>query len=333
MLNHATDLCKIQADSNEKQTDYYFFSRKDKKYPTGNRANRATTQGFWKATGRDKPIHTKLQTLIGMRKTLVFYQGRAPHGVKTDWIMHEFRLDDGPGQPAHVNDGWVVCRVFKKNKNQKPKVEERAVSHEEHMGTLPSEHMGSPDILSGGGRFAYSDQSQYGSIKQEIISLDEYKSRHSDMYLNQFSGQMALLSNAETQSRSMPSSSILNQSRSHTCLTLSPRRPDCYQNFNSYLETPAYPENSTEYTDPQSSGSGSDGETHEDSILGNLDNLDWSALLQEPSSGKDSRCPPTASAKANTEDVTALIQIKRQNSDIFSSLDLWNYSHVAQQTL
>ncbi|XP_024369492.1 NAC domain-containing protein 105 [Physcomitrium patens] len=333
------ELCKIQADSNEKQTDYYFFSRKDKKYPTGNRANRATTKGFWKATGRDKPIHTKLQTLIGMRKTLVFYQGRAPHGVKTDWIMHEFRLDDGPGRPAHEDGGWVVCRVFKKNKNLKLKLQEKAVSYEEQLG-LPSEHMGSPDILSGGARFAYpeqtryADQPQYGSIKQEIINLDEYQSRHSDMYVNQFSAQMEMPTKVENQSHSMPSSSISDQARSYLCRVLSFRRPDDYLNLNPYPETPANPENSTEYTEPQTSGSGSDGDTHEEeSILGNLDSVDWSALLQEPTSGKDLRCPTPVSTKANADDMTALIQLRRQNSDIFSSLDLWNYAHVAQQTL
>nr|BBK93928.1 VNS transcription factor [Sphagnum palustre] len=141
------DLCKVQADdSNQKQTDYYFFSRKDKKYPTGNRANRATAAGFWKATGRDKPIHTKLQQLIGMRKTLVFYEGRAPHGIKTEWIMHEFRLDDGPGMPAHEDGGWVVCRVFKKTKSFKLKLQERAYSFEEQMGGMLQD-MSSPEII------------------------------------------------------------------------------------------------------------------------------------------------------------------------------------------
>ncbi|VAI88853.1 unnamed protein product [Triticum turgidum subsp. durum] len=86
------DRCRIGTGP---QNEWYFFSHKDKKYPTGTRTNRATTAGFWKATGRDKAIFLGSGARrIGMRKTLVFYVGRAPHGKKTDWIMHEYRLDE-----------------------------------------------------------------------------------------------------------------------------------------------------------------------------------------------------------------------------------------------
>ncbi|CAI0404883.1 unnamed protein product [Linum tenue] len=90
-------------------SEWYFFSHKDKKYPTGTRTNRATTAGFWKATGRDKAIYTKNE-LIGMRKTLVFYKGRAPNGQKSDWIMHEYRLetDENAAPQASV----FVCCFF-----------------------------------------------------------------------------------------------------------------------------------------------------------------------------------------------------------------------------
>ncbi|KAF8703989.1 hypothetical protein HU200_003897 [Digitaria exilis] len=101
--------CKI---GNEEQNEWYFFSHKDKKYPTGTRTNRATTAGFWKATGRDKPIYVK-NCLVGMRKTLVFYKGRAPNGQKSDWIMHEYRLETNETGIPH-EEGWVVCRVFRK---------------------------------------------------------------------------------------------------------------------------------------------------------------------------------------------------------------------------
>ncbi|CAI8600438.1 unnamed protein product [Vicia faba] len=103
------ELCRIGA---EEQNEWYFFSHKDKKYPTGTRTNRATAAGFWKATGRDKAIYSK-HDLIGMRKTLVFYKGRAPNGQKSDWIMHEYRLESDENGAPH-EEGWVVCRVFKK---------------------------------------------------------------------------------------------------------------------------------------------------------------------------------------------------------------------------
>ncbi|KAL4565354.1 hypothetical protein LXL04_029446 [Taraxacum kok-saghyz] len=124
------------------QNDWYFFSHKDKKYPTGTRTNRATAAGFWKATGRDKVIYSSSKR-IGMRKTLVFYKGRAPHGQKSDWIMHEYRLDDHTitsqdyGSVSNLCDsaqeeGWVVCRVFKKKNYHK------AVESPQRSSSAPS---------------------------------------------------------------------------------------------------------------------------------------------------------------------------------------------------
>ncbi|GMJ05658.1 NAC-LIKE, ACTIVATED BY AP3/PI, Arabidopsis NAC domain containing protein 29, NAC-like [Hibiscus trionum] len=100
------------------ENEWYFFTPRDRKYPNGVRPNRATVSGYWKATGTDKAIHSDSK-YVGVKKALVFYNGRPPKGVKTDWIMHEYRLTDSRNQIRKQNgsmrlDDWVLCRIYKK---------------------------------------------------------------------------------------------------------------------------------------------------------------------------------------------------------------------------
>ncbi|KAJ0836435.1 putative transcription factor NAM family [Helianthus annuus] len=103
----------LPAKASMGEKEWYFFSLRDRKYPTGLRTNRATVAGYWKTTGKDKEIF-RGTVLVGMKKTLVFYRGRAPKGEKTNWVMHEYRLDTTHAFKPNKEE-WVVCRIFQKS--------------------------------------------------------------------------------------------------------------------------------------------------------------------------------------------------------------------------
>ncbi|XP_059648094.1 NAC domain-containing protein 104-like [Cornus florida] len=95
---------------------WYFFSRRTQ--------NRITDNGYWKALGGDEPVITGSSKIVGVKKYYVFYLGEPPVGVKTNWIMQEYRLSDSGsssraskkrGHPKIDYSKWVVCLVYERD--------------------------------------------------------------------------------------------------------------------------------------------------------------------------------------------------------------------------
>ncbi|XP_031489780.1 NAC transcription factor 56 [Nymphaea colorata] len=95
------------------EKEWFFYVPRDRKYRNGDRPNRVTTSGYWKATGADRMIRNENLKPIGLKKTLVFYSGKAPKGIRSSWIMNEYRLPHHETerlQKAEIS----LCRVYKR---------------------------------------------------------------------------------------------------------------------------------------------------------------------------------------------------------------------------
>ncbi|TVU48475.1 hypothetical protein EJB05_08113 [Eragrostis curvula] len=122
------------------EREWYFFVPRDRKAGSGGRPNRTTERGFWKATGSDRAVWSSsagAKRIIGLKKTLVFYKGRAPRGTKTDWVMNEYRLPDsglaaGHAAAAPPKEDMVLCKIYRKATPLK-ELEQRACESEERQ--------------------------------------------------------------------------------------------------------------------------------------------------------------------------------------------------------
>ncbi|OEL31398.1 NAC domain-containing protein 35 [Dichanthelium oligosanthes] len=97
--------------------EWFFYVPRDRKYRNGDRPNRVTASGYWKATGADRMIRGENKRPIGLKKTLVFYSGKAPKGVRSSWIMNEYRLPppSTDADPLIPKSEISLCRVYKRS--------------------------------------------------------------------------------------------------------------------------------------------------------------------------------------------------------------------------
>ncbi|CDY21229.1 BnaC03g53950D [Brassica napus] len=73
---------------------WLFFVPRQEREARGGRPSRTTNSGYWKATGSPGPVFSPDNRVIGVKKTMVFYIGKAPKGRKTKWKMNEYKAID-----------------------------------------------------------------------------------------------------------------------------------------------------------------------------------------------------------------------------------------------
>lgn len=87
----------------EHSEQWFFFCPQQQRAANGGRPTRTGPSGYWKATGSPNVVYSANRP-IGVKKTMVFYQGKAPKGKKTKWKMNEYRatVEDEPLVPGEI---------------------------------------------------------------------------------------------------------------------------------------------------------------------------------------------------------------------------------------
>ncbi|KAL0418334.1 UNVERIFIED_CONTAM: NAC domain-containing protein 90 [Sesamum radiatum] len=107
---HCGELCHGDPEQ------WFFFVPRQEREVCGGKPSRMTASGYWKATGSPSYVHSSDGRVIGVKKSMVFYKGRAPNGTKTKWKMNEYRAifrdDDMPTSVPKLRHEVSLCRVY-----------------------------------------------------------------------------------------------------------------------------------------------------------------------------------------------------------------------------
>ncbi|XP_024975464.1 NAC domain-containing protein 90-like isoform X2 [Cynara cardunculus var. scolymus] len=117
------DLPREFCDGDEEQ--WFFFVPRQEKEARGGRPSRLTSSGYWKATGSSSIVYSSSSSIssgaIGIKRTMVFYKGRAPTGKKTEWKMNEYKAfkkeasSKANSRPKLMQE-FSLCRLYIKSK-------------------------------------------------------------------------------------------------------------------------------------------------------------------------------------------------------------------------
>nr|XP_043611208.1 NAC domain-containing protein 90-like [Erigeron canadensis] len=98
---------------------WFFFIPRQEKEARGGRPSRLTSSGYWKATGSPSFVYSSSNRAIGIKRTMVFYNGRAPTGTKTTWKMNEYKafqestiVSTNTNQKPELMEEFSLCRVY-----------------------------------------------------------------------------------------------------------------------------------------------------------------------------------------------------------------------------
>ncbi|KAK1275614.1 NAC domain-containing protein 90 [Acorus gramineus] len=160
---------------------WFFFSPMQEREAQGGRPSRTTPSGYWKATGSPSWVRSSNNRVVGCKKTMVFYEGRAPTGRKTKWKMNEYRaLEEERATPAIASQfrtEFSLCRVYVKSRSRsfdrRPRfVAQGAPSTSTSIYNIPMSTGGGDDTVSGQMNFTVSPENSSSSGDRATATID-----------------------------------------------------------------------------------------------------------------------------------------------------------------